>query len=75
MCRHLRECAPPNVRIRLIFACKYNMPWRMAAFFKEKSVLVVEAITQLRVDLPRIVEMKPTERVAVVNKQMAIRDI
>jgi hypothetical protein len=64
-----------NAFLRLMFACEYNMPLRMAAFFKEKSVLVVEAIAQLRVDLPRIVEMKPTERIAVVDEQMAIRDV
>ena len=47
----------------------------MTAFFKEKTALVVEAIPQFAVDLSRVVEVKPTERIAVVYEQMAIRDV
>jgi hypothetical protein len=35
----------------------------------------VEAIPQLRVHLARIIEVKPTEGVAVVDEQVAVRDI
>jgi len=76
MCRHLRDCVLPRM---VVFAwySPANITclgeWRHS--LKEKSVLVMEAIAQLRVDLPRVVEMKSTERIAIVDEQMAIRNI
>src|SRR4029077_16971745 len=40
-----------------------------------KQELIVEAIPQLPIDLSRIVEVKPAKGVAIVNEQMAVRNV